>query len=450
MDWRITRASALNCEIEVPGDKSISHRSAMFAGLCEGVSVVRGFLPSEDCLSTMGAMRALGVHVERPSETTMVVHGRGGRFEAPSAPIDCGNSGTTMRLMSGILASRPFTSTLFGDESLSRRPMKRVMDPLGLMGARMRAEGEKGLPPLTIEGGALRAIDYVSPIASAQVKSAVLLAGLAAEGTTSVTEPVLSRDHTERMLEFFGVRVRREGLKVSVEGGQIPQARVFRVPGDISSAAFWLVAAAARLGSRIRVNNVGLNPSRTGILAVLARMGAKVREYVHSKEGEPMGVVEVEGADLKATRIEGKEIPNVIDEIPVLAVAAALAEGTTVIADAAELRVKETDRLAAVAGHLRAMGVDVAERPDGLEIAGGGKLKGAVLDSLGDHRIAMSFAIAGMFAEGETVITGTGCVNTSYPGFYDTLSAVVKGTQDGMPVRVVLYPEEKDNLEVAE
>ena len=424
MDWKINKALPLNCELEVPGDKSISHRSVMLSALSRGSCVIRGFLPGEDCLSTMEAMRTLGIELEQPNATTLIIYGTGGEFKKPDKDIDCGNSGTTMRLLSGLLAGQPFESCLFGDASLSKRPMKRVIDPLSKMGARISADNPPDRPPLRVHGGPLKAIDYVSPVASAQVKSAVLLAGLFAEGTTSVTEPTLSRDHTERMLEYFGVRVERTGLKVSVKGGSRPEPRNFRVPGDVSSAAFWLVAAAVAPGAHLRVNHVGMNPSRTGILAVLTRMGARVREFEFENEGEPIGTIDIEGAALKATRIEGKEIPNVIDELPILAVAAALANGVTVIADAAELRVKETDRLAAIAHHLRAMGVPVVEHPDGLEITGGAPLKGAKLDSLGDHRIAMAFAIAGLFAEGETVITGTDCVNTSYPGFYETLQRV--------------------------
>jgi 3-phosphoshikimate 1-carboxyvinyltransferase len=442
MDWTIQRAEALQCELEVPGDKSISHRSVIIASLSSGSCVIRGFLPGEDCHSTMEAFRALGVRIERPNPTTLIIHGTGGRFHVPERDIDCGNSGTTMRLLSGILAAQPFTTRLFGDPSLSKRPMGRVMDPLGMMGARITAEGDQGRPPITIDGASLRAIDYISPVASAQVKSAVLLAGLFANGTTSVTESHLSRDHTERMLEYFGVTVRREGLKVSVNGGGLPKPRDFRVPGDVSSAAFWLVAAAASPGAHLRVNKVGLNPSRTGILGVLARMGARVREFEESNFGEPVGSIDVVGTQLKATRIEGKEIPNVIDEIPILAVAAALAEGTTVISDAAELRVKETDRLAAVASHLKAMGVEVTERPDGLEIRGGA-LRGASLDSRGDHRIAMAFAIAGLFAEGRTTITGTDCVNTSYPGFYDLLLRVMAQKPVSAPFQWLLdFPTE--------
>ncbi|MEI6870969.1 MAG: 3-phosphoshikimate 1-carboxyvinyltransferase, partial [Verrucomicrobiota bacterium] len=328
-------------------------------------------------------------------------------------------------LISGLLAAHPFESRLVGDASLSKRPMNRVIAPLTEMGAHIDAETPPDRPPLRIHGGSLKAIDYVSPVASAQVKSAILLAGLFASGTTSVTEPHLSRDHTERMFEYFGIQLKRKGLRVSVEGGQRPQARDFRVPGDISSAAFWIVAAAVRPGWKLRLKHVGLNPSRTGLLGILTRMGARVREFENSNIGEPIGTLEIEGAALKATRIEGKDIPNVIDELPILAVAAALAEGTTVIADAGELRVKETDRLAAIASHLKAMGVPVQEHADGLEITGGKSLQGAKLDSLGDHRIAMAFAIAGLFAEGETVITGTDCVNTSYPGFYDVLQKVM-------------------------
>lgn len=438
MDWIIHRAEALRCDLEVPGDKSISHRSIFLASLSSGACVVRGFLPGEDCLSTMAAFQALGVKIERPSATTLVIHGTGGHFCAPAGDLDCGNSGTTMRLISGVLAAQPFVTRLFGDASLSKRPMRRIMEPLAQMGARITAEGAQERPPLKIEGGALKAIDHHSKVASAQVKSAILLAGLFAEGTTSVTEPHLSRDHTERMFEYFGIPLQRQGLKVSVQGGARPQPRDFRVPGDISSAAFWLVAAAASPGAHLRINNVGLNPSRTGILGILARMGARVREFEQSSQGEPVGSVDIEGAALKAVRIGGKEIPNVIDEIPILAVAAALAEGTTIISDAAELRVKETDRLAAVASHLKAMGVPVVENPDGLEITGGAALRGARLDSLGDHRIAMAFAIAGLFAEGETVITGTECVNTSYPGFYEVIQKVMNHRAGADPLVVRL------------
>lgn len=424
-DWKIRRAPTIQTELEVPGDKSISHRAVMLAAMSNGPCVIKGFLPSEDCMATVGAMRSLGVAIEVADETTLIVHGMRGVFTAPTGEIDCGNSGTTMRLMAGILVGQPFRSRLVGDASLSKRPMRRVIEPLTKMGAKITAEGKDGRPPLVIEGGKLKPLQYVSPVASAQVKSAVLLAGMFAKGKTSVTEPTQSRDHTERMLEYFLVRPQKQGLTVSVFGGQTPESREFRVPGDISSAAFWLVAAAAQPRSRLLVKNVGLNETRTGVLAVLVRMGAAIREVIDA-QAEPIGVVEIQGARLKGTEIKGAEIPNVIDEIPILAVAAALAHGKTVISDAGELRVKETDRLAAVAMNLRLMGAQVAETEDGLEIIGGTPLHGARLDSFGDHRIAMAFAVAGMFAEGETTITGTECVNTSYPNFYATLEKLLK------------------------
>jgi 3-phosphoshikimate 1-carboxyvinyltransferase len=301
--------------------------------------------------------------------------------------------------------------------------MKRIIEPLSRMGARLSTEGADGTPPLVVEGNPqLQGIEYALPVPSAQVKSAVLLAGLLAKGTTTVVQPVQTRDHTERMLSHFGVAVEKDGDRIAVRGGDLPKPRDFDVPGDISSAAFWLVAAAAKPGCRLTIEGLGLNPTRTGVIKVLERMGARIRTHnENTGTGEPCGFVEVEGAQLQGTLIEGAEIPNVIDEIPVLAIAAALAQGTTVIKDAAELRVKESDRLAVVAHHLQAMGADVSENPDGLVIRGGRPLHSAQLESHGDHRIAMAFAIAGLFAEGETVITGTECVETSYPGFVDQL-----------------------------
>lgn len=429
-DWKIRRAPAISAEITVPGDKSISHRAVMLAAMSNGPCVIRGFLPSEDCLSTVGAIRALGIEIERPDEETLIVHGQRRVFTAPKGDIDCGNSGTTMRLLAGILAGQPFRSRLTGDPSLSKRPMKRIMEPLQQMGANITAEGKDNRPPLVIEGGKLSPIHYISPVASAQVKSAVLLAGMFAQGKTSVTEPSQSRDHTERMLEYFLVRPQKQDLTVSIHGGQTPESRDFQVPGDISSAAFWMVAAAANPRSHLLVKNIGLNETRTGIISVLVRMNAHVREAVQTEEAEPLGTIEIKGARLKGTVIEGKEIPNVIDEIPILAVAAALAHGTTIIRDAGELRVKETDRLTAIATNLRAMGAQVVELEDGLEIIGGAPLHGARVESFGDHRIAMAFAVAGLFAEGETVIQDVDCVNTSYPGFYKQLEQVIKDSAD--------------------
>jgi 3-phosphoshikimate 1-carboxyvinyltransferase len=425
-DWKIRRAPSIQRELEVPGDKSISHRAVILASISNGPCVIKGFLPSEDCLCTVAAMRAIGVEIETPDETTLIVHGRKHGFSAPAHDIDCGNSGTTMRLLAGFLAGQPFRSRLVGDASLSKRPMKRVIEPLTQMGAKIIAEGEGGRPPLVIEGGNLQPIHYYSPVASAQVKSALLLAGMFAKGKTSVTEPSQSRDHTERMLEYFLVPLKKDGLTSSIHGNIVPESRDFQVPGDISSAAFWLVAAAAQPRSRLLVTNVGLNKTRTGLFEVLVKMGAHVREIVQTEEAESIGSVEIKGARLHGIEIRGSVIPNVIDELPILAVAGALAQGRTVIADARELRVKETDRLAAVATNLRYMGAEVAETEDGLEIIGGNPLHGARLDSFGDHRIAMAFAIAGLFAEGETTITNTDCVNTSYPGFYNTLEQIMR------------------------
>jgi 3-phosphoshikimate 1-carboxyvinyltransferase len=437
-DWKVHRAPVIQTEITVPGDKSISHRSVMLASMSNGTCVIRGFLPSEDCLCTVAAMRALGIQIETPEPDTLIVHGNKRVFQAPERDIYCGNSGTTMRLLTGILAGQPFRSRLTGDPSLSKRPMRRVIDPLTQMGASIRAEGTGDRPPLVVEGGPLKPIHYFSPVASAQVKSAVLLAGMFANGKTTVTEPSQSRDHSERMLEYFLVRPIKDELSVSIYGGQTPESRDFNVPGDISSAAFWLVAAGAQPGSHLLIRHVGLNETRTGILGVLVRMGAAVREVIEGDEAEPIGTIEIRGDRLKGTTIAGKEIPNVIDELPILAVAGALAYGKTVIADARELRVKETDRLAAIATNLRAMGAQVTETEDGMEIIGGVALHGARIPSFGDHRIAMAFAIAGLFAEGETVIEDTDCVATSYPGFEQVLEKIMNTEERKPPTTPVI------------
>ena len=429
MEIRVSRAARIDAEIKVPGDKSMSHRAAMLSALSDGKCHLHNYLMGEDCLGTIRVLQQLGVKIERRGPGEFIVHGCRGRFESPTGDLDCGNSGTTMRLMSGLLAAQPFRVRLTGDASLSRRPMKRVMDPLRKMGVLMETEGAGDCPPMVIEGtNSLSALEYKLPVASAQVKSAVLLAGLFAGGKTTVIQPVATRDHTERMLEYFGVPVEVNGERISVEGGKLPHARDFDVPGDISSAAFWLVAAAAQPGSRLKIKNAGLNPTRTGILDVLKRMGADIRiERKDDGTGEPAGDVEIQGAKLHGTTIGGAEIPNVIDELPVLAVAAALADGTTIIKDAAELRVKESDRLAVVAHHLQAMGAVVTEHADGMEIRGGRPLHEARLTSHGDHRIAMAFAVAGLFAEGETVIENTECVETSFPGFAEQLRALGHG-----------------------
>jgi 3-phosphoshikimate 1-carboxyvinyltransferase len=423
MELRVKRAPRIDTEITVPGDKSISHRTAIIAALSNGVCTLHGFLPSEDCMHTINALRALGIQIEQPEPDRVVVHGKRRVLVAPEGEIDCGNSGTTMRLLAGLLAGQTFESRLVADASLSRRPMDRVITPLRKMGANIVAEGPEHTPPLRIRGGALKGIHYNSPIASGQVKSAVLLAGLYAKGKTTVDEPSLSRNHTELLFNYFLVRTaKNDNGAISIFGDQVPESRDFNIPGDISSAAFWLVAAAAQPGGHLLVRDIGLNGTRTASLGVLVRMGAQVREAVEDvTQLEPRGVVEITGAPLKGTVIQGKEVPQLIDELPILAVAGALASGTTIIRHAQELRVKETDRIAAIAHNLRIMGTQVIEMNDGLEIHGPAPLRGARVASFGDHRIAMAFAVAGMFAEGETVVQDVDCIRESYPGFENAL-----------------------------
>ncbi len=431
-EFRVTPIAKLHAEFSVPGDKSMSHRAAILAGLSNGACTLRNFLPSEDCINTLNAMMALGAPCEILDELAgfgplnLRLYGQSMRLRAPNGPIDCGNSGTGMRLLAGLLAGQSFTSELCGDASLSSRPMGRITIPLRQMGANIEPCGEKpGCAPLVIQPAKLNSIRYEMPVASAQVKSAVLLAGLFADGTTTVVQPAETRDHTERLLASFGVSTRQNGNAISIDGGQILQACDFTVPGDISSAAFWLVAAAALPGARLLIKDVGLNPTRTAILKVLSRMGVRMLESVHHSQGEPVGNIEIHGASLTGTTLLESEIPNLIDEIPVIAVAAALASGRTIIRNARELRVKETDRITSVVHNLRAMGAVVDEFDDGMEIQGGHPLHGADLDSFGDHRIAMAFAIAGLFATGQTVIHQTDCVNTSYPGFAHHLAAIL-------------------------
>jgi len=366
-------------------------------------------------MRTVNALRALGIHIEQPEPDRLIVHGKKRILTAPAGEIDCGNSGTTMRLLAGLLAGQAFETRLVSDASLSRRPMERVIAPLRKMGANIVAEGPEYTPPLRIRGESLRGINYSSPIASAQVKSAILLAGLYAKGKTTINEPSLSRNHTELLFNYFLVRtVKNDNGAVSVFGDQVPESRDFKIPGDISSAAFWLVAAAAQPGGHLLVRDIGLNDTRTALLGVLVRMGAQVREAVEDvTQLEPRGIVEVTGAALKGTVIQGKEVPQLIDELPILAVAGALASGTTIIRHAQELRVKETDRIAAIAHNLRIMGAQVIEMNDGLEIHGPAPLRGARVASFGDHRIAMAFGVAGMFAEGETVVQVVDCIKES-------------------------------------
>jgi 3-phosphoshikimate 1-carboxyvinyltransferase len=419
MELRVKRAPRIDLEITVPGDKSISHRAVIIAALSNGVCTLQGFLPSEDCMHTVNAMRALGIKIEQPEPTTLIVHGKKRILTASKNEINCGNSGTTMRLLAGLLAGQTFESRLVADAGLSRRPMDRVIAPLCEMGASIVAEGPDQTAPLRVSGGSLRGIHYRPSVASAQVKGALLLAGLFARGKTTVEEPLPTRNHMEKMFNYFLVRTATEEAgSVTVFGDQVPESRDFAIPGDISSAAFWLVAAAAQRRGHLLIRDVGLNDTRTALLGVLLRMGAQVREAVEDVDQlEPRGIVEVTGFPLKGTVIQGKEVPRLIDELPILSVAGALANGRTVIRQAGELRVKETDRIAAIAHNLRTMGAQVAELNDGLEISGPAPLHGAHVASFGDHRIAMAFAIAGLFAEGETIVQDAECIRESYPGF---------------------------------
>lgn len=417
----------------MPGDKSISHRYAMLAGLAEGTSELRNFAAAADCHSTLGCMKSLGAEV-KVDGTTVRVTGRGIRgLKSSWRALDAGNSGTTIRLLSGILAGQDFKTTISGDESLQKRPMKRVVGPLREMGAEIKARDDN-FAPLEIRGGKLRAIDFKMPMASAQVKSAVLLAGLFAEGETIVTEPARTRDHTELALEEFGAPVERKARVTKIHGagsnGAIKlTARNLDVPGDISSAVFFIAAASLFPESSILIQNVGLNPTRTAILDVFAGMGAHIQiQSVQSAHGEVIGDLAVKGATLKGGLISGDTIPLVIDELPMLAALAPFTEEGIEIRDAKELRVKESDRIAVLVENLKRMGATVEERPDGLKVAGrsAGKLRGAEIEPHGDHRIAMAFAIAGLTADGPTVIRDAECAGVSFPSFYEDLNRVAE------------------------
>ncbi|MBO6150561.1 MAG: 3-phosphoshikimate 1-carboxyvinyltransferase [Clostridium sp.] len=425
---KISHASPLRGELAIPGDKSISHRSVMFGAIAGGITEIDGFLAGADCLSTISCFRQLGIDIDLcPSADGMRVLVRGKGLHGLSASdtvLDAGDSGTTARLLSGILAGQPFTSRLTGDALIQKRPMKRIITPLTQMGASFVCEYGNNCLPFSVSGGNLRGISYKSPVASAQVKSAVLLAGLFAEGKTSVTEPALSRDHTERMLSGFGAELSREDLTVTISPAKELFGQHILVPGDISSAAYFLCAGLLVPRSEILVKNVGINPTRAGILSVLTRMGADL-ELLNPREvsGEPVADILVRHTpSLKGTEIGGAEIPALIDELPVIAALACFAEGTTVIRDASELRVKETDRIAVMTEVLSAMGADITPAEDGMVIRGGRPLHGAETDSHGDHRVAMSLAVAALAAEGTTAIRGVDCVDISYPGFFRDLA----------------------------
>jgi len=412
-------------EISVPGDKSISHRSIMLGSLANGITRVSGFLRGEDALATLQAFRDMGIDIEDDGET-VTIHGKGLHgLSEPSDVLDCGNSGTSMRLLSGLLAGQKFFSILTGDKYLRNRPMKRVVEPISRMGGRILGRAGNTKAPLAIQGSPLTAISYDSPVSSAQVKSAIMLAALYADGETVITEPHLSRDHSERMFRHFGANVTTFPGGVRLTGGAELEGRDIVVPGDISSAAFFLVAALIVPGSELLIKNVGINPTRTGILDILTSMGGEIEILNRSEDsGEPVADLLVRSSQLKGIDISGEVVPRAIDEFPAICVAAAHASGTTRISGAEELRVKETDRIAAMAANLRKAGVEVTDTPDGMEITGRVRLIPCAAESFGDHRIAMSMLVAGIATDGETTVSDVECIATSFPGFLDLLKGV--------------------------
>lgn len=421
----IRPALGLNGSVRLPGDKSISHRYAMLGGIAQGTTKLENFSTGADCASTLGCLKSLGVRWERDG-SSVVIQGRGPGLQAPSEPLDCGNSGSTIRMLSGILAGQNFISELIGDESLSRRPMARIIKPLELMGASFQSQ-DGGRPPLKITGGRLKGIDYTLPVASAQVKTCLLFAGLYAAGATRVEEPIQTRDHGEQALLAFGAKLDRRMREVSIEGGQTLQGIDATVPGDISSAAFFLCAAGLFPDSHLVLPGVLLNPTRARLLDFLIGLGLRITmAELEENNGELVGTLQVQGGRLKGARVAGGDTAALIDEIPVLAAIAPYTEEGIEIRDAKELRVKESDRIASIATNLRKMGVEVEEFEDGLRIPGGQKLRGASLDSFGDHRIAMAFAIAALRAEGETEIRDAGAATISYPEFFNTLEGLLQ------------------------
>ncbi len=442
----LKKAKRLKGEIIPPPDKSISHRAVILSSLAKGKSIVRNFLRAEDTMSTVNAFRKLGIKIENKGKK-IIIEGKGiYGLKEPTDIINCGNSGTTIRLLSGVLSGNPFLSVLTGDSSLRSRPMGRVITPLRQMGADIMARDNDRYPPIAVRGRKLKAIKYDMPVASAQVKSALLLAGLYADGETEISEPIKSRDHTERMLSSCGVKIDIEGLKIKIKGGQELKAKDMDMPGDFSSAAFFIVAALLIPDSDITIKGVGINPTRTGLLDVLKTMGAEIEltntmdvslnsSLVSARGGrhsslfadEPVADIHCRGiAGLKAVNISKEHIPALIDEFPILCIAATQADGVTTIRGAEELRVKESDRIKAMATEMRKMGVEVEELRDGIRIKGNANLKGASINSYGDHRIAMAFSIAALIANGTTTIDGISSVNISFPGFYEILKRLTR------------------------
>jgi 3-phosphoshikimate 1-carboxyvinyltransferase len=421
------KSNGLTGQIKVPGDKSISHRSIMFGSVAEGTTVIHNFLRADDCLSTMSCFRGMGVEIKEDGDK-VIVHGKGwDGLQEPESILDAGNSGTTVRLMSGMLAGRPFHSVVVGDESIAKRPMKRVTEPLSLFGAHIDGRNNGQYTPLSIRGGRLSAVDYTLPVASAQVKSAMIFAALQAEGVSTITEQVSTRNHTETMIKKFGGEVESVDGRIRVKGGQSFSGTEVEVPGDISSGAFFLAAAAVVPDSRLVLPGLGLNPTRTGIIKVLEKMGANITVEVEEEgDFEPRGTVTVETSALKGIEIGGDIIPTLIDEIPVIALLATQAKGRTVIKDAEELKVKETNRIDAIVSQLKILGADIESTDDGMIINGQTPLQGGVVDSLGDHRIGMTLAIGALLCKETVVLKNSEAVNISYPSFYSDLDSLAK------------------------
>ena len=422
----ITKAKSLKGEITVPGDKSISHRGVMFGAISEGITELTGFLDGADCRSTISCFRAMGIDISQEKDH-VIIHGKGLHgLNAPANMLDVGNSGTTTRLISGILAGQPFVSSLNGDASIQKRPMDRIITPLSEMGAYIRSLKDNGCAPLEMGGKPLKAIHYNSPVASAQVKSCVLLAGLYADGVTSVSEPVISRNHTELMLSGFGANIKTNGLTASIEGSPKLIGQKINVPGDISSAAYFIVAGLICPNADLLIKNVNTNPTRAGIIKVAQSMGGNI-ELINERiiSGEPVADIHVTTSQLTGCEISGDIIPTLIDEIPVIAVMAACAKGTTIVKDAAELKVKESNRIATVTENLKAMGCDITATDDGMIIVGGKELQGTTIKTYKDHRIAMAFAVAGLIADGKTDFDDEKCCVISYPNFFETLNRLL-------------------------
>ena len=419
------KVKTLKGEVTVPGDKSVSHRAVMFGSIAKGLTEITNFLQGADCLSTISCFGKLGIEIENGPDK-ILIHGKGLHgLTAPDSVLDAGNSGTTTRLISGILAPQSFTATLTGDASIQKRPMNRIMEPLSMMGADIKSIKGNGCAPLEIQGRPLTGIHYMSKVASAQVKSSILLAGLYASGETSVTEPVLSRNHTEIMLSHFGAQITTRDTTASILPEPVLEGRKIMVPGDISSAAYFIAAGLIVPGAEILIKNVGINETRDGIIRVAKQLGGNITLLHENRDsGEPFADVLVSHSPLHGIEINGSIIPTLIDELPIIAIMAAYAEGTTVIADAAELKVKESNRIDVMVDNLTAMGADITGTEDGMIIKGGRPLHGALIHSMDDHRIAMSFAVASLLADGTTSIEGGECVNISYPGFYKDLAAL--------------------------